>query len=204
MKRLLAFACALIILTCVLCATSHAHPLILEYTIEDIGGGLYDYEFLLTLDNHDGSWLAGDQWSWIVFGDKLSDTSPLDDFSGDTGDLPVGPFVKYNKVGGGHNGPALIKGASDVTTYWTPAAVGESLFWSGTSTAFLDTGELYWSTLVCNRTDIRVDMEVADKVAGPLQPGPEAVPEPATVTFIALGCVGVATYMRRRRSRRTR
>ncbi len=204
MKRLLASACALVILTCVFCAPSHAHPLILEYTVEDIGGGLYDYEFLLTLDDHDKSWQPGDGWSWIIFGDKLNATSPLSDFSGDATDLPVGPFAGYSMVSGYHNGPGLLVGPDGSTIKWIPVTVGDSLFWSGTSGTLLNNNDLYWSTLNYPGSGRQVDMEVANLVDGPLQPGPEPVPEPATVTFIALGCVGVAAYMRRRTSVRKR
>jgi len=42
-------------------SASHATPLILDYTIQDIGAGKYKYDFELVLDNHDATWVAGQQ-----------------------------------------------------------------------------------------------------------------------------------------------
>ena len=51
-------------------ATGAAHadsPLDLSYSVSLGSDGLYDYNFTLTLDNHDGSWIAGQGWGWITF-----------------------------------------------------------------------------------------------------------------------------------------
>ncbi len=120
-----------------------AVPIRLDYTITDIGGGLFDYEFFLIVDNNDGSFLPGQGWRWLIFGDQQEAPSPLTAFVGDPGDLPIGPWTFYTSSSGFHNGPTL----GDVLDYWKPTDVGDSLFWSGTSTAFLGQGELLWSTL---------------------------------------------------------
>ena len=102
--------------------SSSATPLSLEYGITDLGGGLYDYQFDLTLDNNDSSWVLGQSFNWIIFGDAASgSSSPLTDFVGDTGDLPIGPFLDYYTSFGGHNGPNLLDSSF---TGWIPSAVG--------------------------------------------------------------------------------
>ena len=40
------------------CANANATPLSMDYVVTDIGGGTYQYDFTLTLDNNDGSWVA--------------------------------------------------------------------------------------------------------------------------------------------------
>lgn len=118
-----------------------ASPLRLDYDVTDLGGGLYDYDFTLTLDNNDGTFAAGHGWQLVVFGAGWNSPSPLTDFLFDTSDFSVGSFG-FSSTTGSFNGPSLI--AVDVN--WYPAAVGESLYWSGTSTAFLDQGSLrFWA-----------------------------------------------------------
>ncbi len=72
---------------------SGATPLRLEYSVEDLGTGLFQYEFSLILDNNDGSWFSGQGFNWIIFGDNLHpySNSPLTNFVGNSTDLPVGP-----------------------------------------------------------------------------------------------------------------
>ncbi len=123
--------------------SAQADPTTLWYEVTDIGGGLYDYEFSLVLDNLDGTWAPGQGWGWIMFGDAQQSPSPLTDFVGDIGDLPIGPFSYYTSSGGYHNGPTL----GYVFDTWVPTTVGESLDWSGTSTAFLAPGEMLYSSL---------------------------------------------------------
>jgi hypothetical protein len=109
-------------------------PLRLDYCVDAQGGGLYAYTFTLTLDNHDGTWASGQGWDWLIFGDASGQSSPLRNFTM-TSSFPVGPWTSLTSSGGGHNGPTF----NPVTNaYWIPSAVGDSLTWSGTSTAFLD------------------------------------------------------------------
>ncbi len=119
----------------------NATPLRLDYSVTDLGGGIYDYGFSLVLDNHDGSWETGHGWGWIVFGIG-SPTSPLTDFVGNTGDLPIGPYNDYGTSLGSSTGPTLTW----VLNLWVPISIGDMLFWSGTSTADLQQGELFFST----------------------------------------------------------
>ena len=127
-----------------------ASPLEMTYTMEDIGGGLYNYEFTLTMTNVDGSWSPGQGFGWIIWGDQRAAPSPMGDFVGDPNDLPVGPFQGYCSSSGFHNGPTFCVGGGDPFQffYWQPNAVGESLQWSGTSAAVLGQGEMLFSNLI--------------------------------------------------------
>ena len=127
-------------------AIASAQSLLLEYSVEDIGGGLYQYEFCLSTDD---GWAPGMGWRWFIFGDEPgtgsggTGVSPLTGFVGDPASLPIGPWTFYTSSGGGHNGPTL----GGVLDYWIPATGDEVLTWRGTSTANLGEGELLFSSL---------------------------------------------------------
>lgn len=124
-----------------------ASPLRLDYSITDLGGSLYDYDFILSVDDHDGSFQVGQGWNWITFGDVLAAPSNLTNFVFDASDFPVGPFLSGSSSSGGHNGPTLLEFDFSSAGGWHPTAVGDSLAWSGTSDAYLGQGELKFSTL---------------------------------------------------------
>jgi hypothetical protein len=164
---------------------SNATPIALNYEVSDIGGGLLNYEFSLSLDNNDNSWAAGQGWRWFIFGDGGSNLSPLTDFVGDASDLPVGPWSGYTNTSGGYNGPTL----NSVLDYWIPVAIGEVLTWSGTSTANLAQGELLFTTLAGTLNGaVAADLDVANRV----EPSTD-VPEPSTLAIFALGLMVLAS-----------
>ncbi|MFQ5329806.1 MAG: PEP-CTERM sorting domain-containing protein [Thermodesulfobacteriota bacterium] len=168
---------------------AQATPLALDYSVTNLGGGTYDYEFTLSLDNNDGSWGIGQGWGGIVFGDApWPNTSPLTDFVLDTSDLPVGPYTSYSTSGGAHNGPTF----TPALNYWTPTSVGDSLNWSGTSTADLAQGELLFSTLFVQNGAVRANFEVANR--------PTAIPEPATLLLLVSGLAGLGFARKRFKS----
>ena len=121
-------------------SSARATPLRLDYIVTNIGGGLFDYEFFLTVDNNDNTYAAGQGWRWLIFGDIQNAPTNLTNFVGDPGDLPIGPWTFYGTTSGGHNGPNL----GFVLDFWIPTGICDSLFWSGTSTANLPEGDLDW------------------------------------------------------------
>jgi len=166
----------------------NATPLKLDYSVNDIGGGLYNYDFSLVLDNNDSSWSSGQGWRWFIFGDAPSgETTPLTNFTMDSGDLPVGPWTSLNSTSGGHNGPTF----SDVLDYWIPLSIGETLSWSGTSTANLFQGELLFSTLAGTLNGaIAANFEVATRVS--------PVPVPAAAWLFGSALLGFFGFSRRK------
>ncbi|MBX3382600.1 MAG: hypothetical protein KF864_03725 [Phycisphaeraceae bacterium] len=129
------------------CAT----PLTLTYSVSDLGGGVYRYEFTLTLDNNDGTWFPGQNFNWITFGDAQESTSPLASF---VGELPAPvPFDDegFSFSGGFHNGPTLLDFGTEFNFIgWVPTSIGETLEWAGTANVDLAEGELLWSNLIGN------------------------------------------------------
>ncbi|MAE70049.1 MAG: hypothetical protein CME06_06225 [Gemmatimonadetes bacterium] len=121
-----------------------ATPLRMDFTVTELGDGLYDYEFVLKLDNHDSSWEPGQSWGWVIAADAQESDSPLADFVGDPADLPIGPWDTYTVSMGYHNGPTLWH----VLDEWSPVEEGDLLTWSGISSHY--TEELLFSTLVGN------------------------------------------------------
>ena len=170
-----------------------ATPLTMEYAVTDLGTGLYQYDFELILDNHDGTWVSGNEWDWIIFGDVPYDDrpSPIADFSNFVAtDLPTGSFLTGSS--GGHNGPTLAIGDNSVSLPgWTPTAIGESLLWSGTSATFLDQSELLWSSLITGGGAQYVSFEVANLVS-------YTAPAPTVLGLMSIGLLGVSAATRRR------
>ncbi|MBL9001077.1 MAG: hypothetical protein JNK25_08070 [Phycisphaerae bacterium] len=161
MKRTVGLLAAL-----TLSASASATPLRLDYTVEDIGGGMYRYRFTLTLDNNDGSWLPGQRFNWIIWGDvPHPGPTNLPDF---VGDLPApAPFDDegFSTSGGGHNGPTLLDFGTDFDFYgWEPVDIGDTLEWSGRSAIDLADGEMTWSNLI--GTGVYANWEPAHRVGG--------------------------------------
>lgn len=186
------FAVAVTMLLAVQPAAQAASLLEMEYTVNPIGS-LFDYEFRLTLDTLDPVGGAPG-WGWIIFGDGSSSSSPLTDFIGDTGDLPIGPFIGYDFSSGGHNGPTL----KFVDSTWYPTSVGDYLQWSGTSTANLPQGDLLFTTLTFNAGNAHVyNLEIANRVTAF---GAETIPLPTASLAGVLGFGLIATLRRKRRA----
>src|SRR5690606_4927203 len=109
--------------------TAIAHPLRLDYCVDALPGGQYQYTFTLTLDNNDNTWAPGQGWTWITFGATQAMSSPLEDFVMDPSSYPIGPYTELTVSGGYLNGPTLgpLTDPNSNFIYWTPSAVGESL-----------------------------------------------------------------------------
>lgn len=166
-------------------APGRADVLGLTYTVTPDGGGLYLYNFQLTLTNNDNTWASGQGWAYIVFGDcTYPCSSPLTNWSGISVDSPYSGFT-YSS--GGHNGPVL----DPVFTYWVPTSVGDTLNWSGTSTADLGQGELLFSSpFTENGAEVAV-FQIANDLS--------TVPEPGTLALLGAGLLGIGLLVRRKR-----
>jgi hypothetical protein len=143
----------------------------MNFCVQDAGGGLYQYTFTLTLDNHDNSWTPGYGIGWIVFADApQGGVSPLNDFVGDPASLPIGPWDGYSTTGGGHNGPNLSPVVVLQPPYppnlWVPNAVGDFLTWRGTSSHLVPAAQMQWSTLEVNN-GTNVNFETMGNTCGP-------------------------------------
>lgn len=185
---------------------TYATPLRLDYTVEDIGGGLLDYDFRLVVDNNDGSYVSGQVWNWIIFGDIPNNTpSPLTNWVGDLSNSS--PFVTgFTDTVGGHNGLTILGTGDEFTNrvlaLWEPNGVGDFLQWSGTSTANLLQGDLLFSTLQVKSSElppdfgVRANFEVANRVNSF-----ETVPEPATILGLAT-VLGFGVLLKRRNAKK--
>lgn len=165
-------------------ASSFAHPLHMTYSVTP-NGGMFDYQFALTLDNHDNSWVSGMRWGWLIFGDAQSSNSPISDFVIDNSSFPVGPWTSLGSSSGYHNGPTF----KFVLDCWQPTFVGETLTWSGSSATFLDQGKMLWSSIYSDNGTPIIEFETAD-----------LVPEPATM--LGLGIAAFTLLKARKRRQR--
>jgi hypothetical protein len=176
---------------------AQAASLNLNYSIENLTDGWYNYVFQLKVDNTDNSYVPGQAWGWSIFGDdptlNVGGEGTLINWVGDLS--KSSPWIaSFSTSGGGHNGPTLYSGNS-ISTLWTPSDVNDYLYWSGKSTAKLSQGELLFSTLYSTLNGaIPADFKVANQVDS------LAVPEPLTVFGSILG-LGVLGAVKRKREK---
>lgn len=180
---------------------AQAASLNLNYTVETLTDGLFNYSFQLKVDNTDNSYVPGQAWRWIIFGDVPGKDNGQGNFSAESnltnwvGDLSKSsPWIaSFSTSFGGHNGPTLLGPGNDVLAWWTPSDVNDYLYWSGKSTANLPQGELLFSTLAGTLNGATpADFKVANEVDS------LAVPEPLTIFGSILG-VGVLGAVKRKR-----
>jgi hypothetical protein len=168
---------------------AQAASLNLDYTVENLTDGWFNYSFQLKVDNTDNSYVPGQAWGWIIFGD-----APLSPFGESTltnwvGDISnSSPWIaSFTITYGSHNGYTLWSNTgSDILSRWTPSDVNDYLYWSGKSTANLPQGELLFSTLLASNGATRANFKVANQVDS------LPVPEPLTVfgSILGLGVLG--------------
>ncbi len=135
-------------------AAASAQSLHLDYTVTELGGGLYMYDFALTPCE---GWEAGMGWRGLIWGDCASCPTPLTDFAGDMRSLPVGPWIDYGTATGAHAGAMF----EDPGAFWVPASADETLVWSGISTADLAHGDLLFSAMEGTGGAMAVSYKVA-------------------------------------------
>lgn len=137
-------------------AGAAASPLKMTYTVTDVGSQ-YQYDFKLTLDNNDGSWVSGQQWDWLVFGgDNLFGTYNSFDTNGpgaggvDWTTLSYSaPISAVSTSSGVYNGPTLAFSSwSVLPPGWQPTSIGSFVEWAGLSSVYIGAGEMKWANLV--------------------------------------------------------
>jgi hypothetical protein len=172
-----------------------AAPISMSYKKTSGHDGLYLYDFRLTLDNSDGSWMLGQWWDWIMFGDNDAGGNYRGfDPDGDTASEPppywstisADPVIHHfgNSVGG-HNGPSLFFSMYVGSNGWMPTVIGENINWSGSSVIDIPDGGMMWSALVTNPRANYIEFAVANRVPSP-------VPEPAGLLLVCTALAGLA------------
>jgi hypothetical protein len=198
-------AAALLPLALLAAVPSEAATLMLDYSVATSPTGTYRYNFELRLVDEDGTWRSGQQWDWIVFGDRPGSGLPSG-FCPTGLSCPTDAFVNFSSSdptanlgfsGGGHQGPTIQYGSSVLLPGWQPTQVGDTLTWSGESSIFLGSGQLFWSTLVTGGGAQRVDFSVANLRAA------SAVPEPETWMMLILGFLGIGAALRSTKRKRS-
>src|SRR5689334_24184004 len=99
MKRLLVAIAFAIFAT-----SASASPFTLDYTVTVVGSK-YQYNFALTLDNHDGSWFSSQSYDWFIIGDRSSAPSFFTEGMSFFTTVPAGWLATSSSSG--HNGPTL-------------------------------------------------------------------------------------------------
>jgi hypothetical protein len=181
---------------------AQAASLNLNYTVENLTDGWFNYSFQLKVDNTDNSYVPGQAWRWIIFGDAVGEPDNEGNYVSKSilpnwvGDLSKSsPWIaSFVNTGGYHNGPALWGNpGNDVLAWWTPSDVNDYLYWSGKSTAKVQQGELLFSTLAGTLNGATpAEFKVANEVDS------LAVPEPLTIFGSILG-LGVLGAVKRKR-----
>ncbi len=168
-------------------SAASANVLDLSYSVNPGNGGLYDYSFTLSVDPTT-TLNSGDSWSWIIFGDSVSSTSPINDFA--LTSAPPGPF-NYGLTGtsGLHNGPTFIYNSQDQIAYWVPVNHADTLTWTGTSATELTQGNLLYSELISTNGQATDSFAVAT----------QSVPAPSGILALTFGLAGLAFLKSRAR-----
>lgn len=156
-----------------------ATPLTLEYNVSGVGLP-YTYEFKLVLDNHDGSWTAGQGWNSLAFGLQYAPAEFANTWQTNSSSYPVGPWDTTiwggtSTSGGTLYSRALASSGSTASLHWIPSFAGDYVEWFGTADVFLNDLELLWSTPGSTVGGaVRVQFEPAKRVGDYLHVEPAA------------------------------
>lgn len=174
-----------------LATASAATPFRMDYSVTALGTD-YQYDFVLTLDNNDGSWVSGQEFDWFVIGEvALSQPSLFPEGANFFTDVPAGWITAG--TGGGHNGPTLGFGSSVALEGYAPTSVGQTLEFQGVSSVLADENLITWSNLVVSPGAVRADFVGMNLVDADVS----AVPLPAGLPLLA-GGLALFGFIRRR------
>jgi len=170
---------AVALATFAIISSAQATPLRLDYIVTDLGGS-YQYDFTMTLDNNDGSFVAGQEFDWFIIGDTPTPDGLFPEKTSFFTDIPSG--FKISWTYGGHHGPTLGFYGESSPGYgvvflpgWAPA-LGDSFEFTGVSTLLVAEGELLWSNSVGSNRDALAIFEVANQIHVSAVPLPAALP----------------------------
>jgi hypothetical protein len=174
-------------------SAANATPFTLHYTVAPGGLG-WNYSFSLILDNHDSSWVAGQEFDWFVIGDLTTlNVGVFPDGPPFFTSLP--PILTGSYTGGSHNGATLCYGDGACLFPGYVPTLNSSLDFTGSATT-LETNIL-WSINVPSSGAAATLFETAVLDNSPV-PLPAALPLFATV----LGGAGFVAWRRKAKARR--
>lgn len=171
-------------------SSAQATPLRLDYSVTDLGGS-YQYDFTMTVDNNDGSFVAGQEFDWFIIGDTKNGIGLFPEQSAFFTSIPAG-FIS-DQSSGAHNGPTLGFGSTFILPGWAPA-LGDSLEFTGVSSLLVSDGDLFWSHIQGSNFPAFADYEVANQI------NVSAVPLPAALPLYGAG-LALAGFLGWRRKR---
>ncbi|MEM1077866.1 MAG: VPLPA-CTERM sorting domain-containing protein [Pseudomonadota bacterium] len=193
MVRLLVF-----VLSVSFATASHAVPLRLNYDVELLDNGLFEYDFEVRTTIEDGDFLPGMSFNWFVLGvGVLGAASVFAEGADFFRDTPDG--TRAGVSSGFVNGPELCFNGSCITPGWTPTSVGESFSFRGVSETLVDHSEFDWTFLhMTSPLDGQTVQQL--QIINPdnnTQPSP--IPLPAPILLLGAGIAGLAAAARRRK-----
>lgn len=181
---------AVALATFAIVSSAQATPLRLDYIVTDLGGS-YQYDFTMTLDNNDGSFVAGQEFDWFVIGATPTPGGLFPEGEAFFTNIPAN-FMSTFTYGVSY-GPTLGFGPNVVGIGWAPA-LGDSFEFTGISTLLVAEGELLWSNIIRSNSDAPTSFEVANQIHVSAVPLPAALP----LYGAGLAIVGFLGWRRKR------
>lgn len=128
-------------------------PLTLEY---EVTGNVapYTYDFRWVLDDHSGTWSAGQEWNGAAFGYasfENAGTLPFSNWVANSASFPTGPYTGTVWQTTAYSPTLIFSGPvldGPGLSHWMPAFIGDEILWSGTADVLLDDGEMTWNSTI--------------------------------------------------------